>query len=167
MSKNKTNCHELIVMIGISFSGKSYYVDLNYLPEYQLISRQHIYKALMTSKIKDKNFIYACMDIIARSHMIKGLPIVVDESNLKIESLFLWKQIAREFDYSIKGIFIDTPIEVCIKRLKYALNGEKITEEMHKKLTIEYNHAEELRKILTMKHQSVVDQIDFITYDGG
>ena len=107
------------------------------------------------------------MDVIVRSHMIKGLPIVVDESNLTVESLFLWKSVTREFGYDIKGVFLDTPLDVCTARLKYLLKGEEITEEMHEKLSKEYEQVNELKEILKMKHQSVVDHVTFITYDGG
>lgn len=165
--ESKNNERELIVMIGMSFSGKTYHVDFNYLPKYQLISLKHLKQALKTTRISNEDFIYACMDLVARSYMIKELPIVVDESNLDIDSIFLWKKLTREFGYNLKGVFIDTPLDVCTARLKYALNGDKITEKMHEKLATEYDKVEELKQILKMKHQSVVDNVVFITYDGG
>lgn len=165
--KNEKSKRELIVMIGMTLSGKTYHVDLNYLPQYQLVSSKHIRRAVQTTKIQSPDFLYACMDVIVRAHMIKGLPIVVDESNLTIESLFMWKSVTREFGYDLKGVFIDTPLDVCTARLKYLLNGEKITEEMHEKLAKEFDQVNELKEILKMKHQSVVDHIVFVTYDGG
>jgi predicted kinase len=164
---NKSLSRELIVMIGMSFSGKSYYVDNNYLKTHQLISSKHIKQALKTTKMSNPDLVYVTMDLISRSHMIKGLPIIVDESNTTVESLFLWKTITREFGYSLKGVLIDTPLSVCVSRVKDVLNGEEISEEMHKKLVEEYEKVEELKSILKMKHQSVVDQVVFITYDGG
>jgi hypothetical protein len=37
---------EIIIMIGMSFSGKTYYVDMNLLPHYQLVSKVHVLKHL-------------------------------------------------------------------------------------------------------------------------
>ena len=166
-SKNKPLERELIVMIGMSLSGKTTYVDLNYLPNYQIVSATCIKEAIKTTRINTPDFIYAAMDVITRSHLIKGLPVVVDEKNLSVESLFLWKSIAREFDFYLKGIMMDTPLHICTARLKKILNGKMITEEQHKKLEKENDQIEELKQILKMKHNSIVDEIVFITYDGG
>ena len=165
--ENKKVEKDFIVMIVMSLSGKTYHVDLNYLPGYQLLSSKHYKQAFQTTKISDPNIIYAAMELTARSHMIKGLPIIVDESNLDVDSLFLWKSIAREFGYNIKGVLIDTPLDVCTARLKYLLKGEAISEEMHNKLTSEYEKVEELKILLKMKYQNILDNVSFINYDGG
>ena len=169
MSEDKNEMsRDLIVMIGMSLSGKTYHVDNNYLPGYQLVSFKHLNDALMASKMKSPDIIYATMEMAARSHMIKGLPVVIDESNITVESLFMWKAITREHGYNLKGIYLDTPLDVCTARLRYLLpKGEKITEAMHEKLGKEYEQTSEIKEILKMKHQSVVDDVIFITYDGG
>lgn len=167
MEENKKSERDLIVMIGMSLSGKTYHVDLNYLPEYQLISRNHYQQALATTKMTDPALIYVAMELAARAHMIKGLLIIVDEANLSIDSLYIWKAMTRELGYNFKGVFIDTPLDVCTARLKYLLKGEKITEEMHEKLSLEHEKVEELKTLLKMKHQKLVDNIVFVTYDGG
>ena len=165
--ENKKVEKDFIVMIGMSLSGKTYHVDFNYLPGYQLLSSNHYKQAFKTTKISNPNIVYAAMELTARSHMIKGLPIVVDESNLDVDSLFLWKSMAREFGYNIKGVLIDTPLDVCTARLKYFLKGEPISEEMHNKLTKEHEKIEELKTLLKMKHQNILDAVLFINYDGG
>ena len=111
---------DLIVMIGMTLSGKTYQVDLNYLPEHQLVSKFYVTQALRTTKLpQDPNIVPMTMELMARAHMAKGLPVVIDESNLEVDSLFLWKSITREFGYNIKGVFLDTPLDVCTARLKY------------------------------------------------
>ena len=157
---------DLIVMIGMSLSGKTYHVDNNY-QGYQLVSFKHYQAALQVSKLQNPEIIYPAMELAVRANMIKGLPIVIDENNSNIDSLFIWKSISREHGYNTRGVFIDTPLDVCVARLKYMLEGKKITEEMHEKLNNECEKIEELKQILKMKHQSVVDSVIFITYDGG
>jgi len=154
-------------MIGITLSGKTYHVDNNYLPDHQVVSLKHLQEALDMSKMVNPDIVYASMELIVRAHMIKGLPIVIDENNLNVDSLFLWKTVTREHNYNLKGVYVDTPLDVCTARLKYLLKGEEITEAMHEKLANEYEKISELKEILKMKHQSIVDKVVFITYDGG
>ena len=165
--ENKQVPRDLIVMIGMTLSGKTTHVDLNYLPGHQLVSLNHMKEALKYTKIANQDFVYAAMEIAVRALMVKGLPIVVDESNISIDSLFLWKTITREHGYNLKAVYMDTPLDVCTARLKYLLNGEKLTEQMHEKMSKEYEQVCELKEVLNLKHQSVVDEIVFITYDGG
>lgn len=158
---------ELIVMIGMTSSGKTYHVDKFYLKSHQIISSRHIKEAIKTTKLpNDQNLVYMTMEIITRSHMIKRLPIVIDENNLTIESLFFWKKICSEFDYILKGIILDTPLEICVKRLA-SLTEEELTEEIHEKLKKENERVEELKILLNMKHQKILDRTTYITYDGG
>jgi len=154
-------------MIGITLSGKTTHVDNNYLPGYQLVSLNHMKNAITFTKIQPVDVVYAAMEIIVRAHMIKGLPIVVDENNITVDSLFLWKTLTRDHGYNLKAVLMDTPLDVCTARVKYLLNGKKITEQMHEKLSKEHEQVNELKKILKMKHQSVVDEVTIITYDGG
>jgi len=166
--EEKKQERDLIVMIGMTLSGKTYQVDLNYLPEHQLVSKYYVTQALRTSKLpQDPNIVPMTMEMMVRAHMVRGLPIVVDESNLEVDSLFLWKSITREFGYNIKGIFLDTPLDVCTARLKYILKDQPITEDMHAKLSSEFEKVEELKTLLKMKHQKLLDKVTFINYDGG
>ena len=165
--EKQTPGRDLIVMIGMSLSGKTTHVDNNYLPNHQLISVHHMTEGIKLTKMQDPNFVYASIEIIARAHMMKGLPIIVDEKNLTVDSLFVWKTLSREHGYNLKAVYIDTPLDVCTARLKHFLKGGKITEQMHENLAKEHEQVNELKDILKMKHQSVVDEVVFITYDGG
>jgi predicted kinase len=165
--KNKENIRELIVMIGMTASGKTYHIDKFYLNSYQIISRNHIKEAIKTTKItsNQKQLVYLVMDIIARSHLIKGLPVVIDEQNLTVESIFFWKKLVEEFGYEIKGVVLDTPLEVCISRVKEMVNGD-LSEEAHETLKKEFEQVEELKILLGMKHQNILDRVTYITHGG-
>jgi predicted kinase len=165
--QNENIPRNLIVMIGMTAAGKTYHVDKFYLAGHQIVSSRHIREAIKTTKLPDDtNLIYMTMELIVRANMIKGLPIVVDENNLTIESLFFWKKLCSELNYILKGVVLDTPLEVCVKRFRGLLK-EPMTEEMHEKLKKEYEQVEELKVLLNMKHQQVLDRVSYITYDGG
>ncbi len=166
MAKGKMP-RDIIVMIGVDFSGKTQYVDSELINgPHQIISFDHIREAFKTTKMSNPDIVYASMDLIARSHMIKGIPIIIDEANLTIESLFLWKTIAREFNYTLKGIVMNTTLEDCKARLEKAADGA-ISDSILDKLNAEYKVFEELKIILKMKHQQILDKVTFVTYNGG
>ena len=91
---------ELIIMIGMTASGKSYYVNENYIRNHQIVSENHIVEAMKLENIELaedlKNMITA---VTTRALMIKGLPIVVDEPNLTLQSLFIWSKFAFHHNY--------------------------------------------------------------------
>jgi len=153
---------EIIVMIGMSFSGKSYYVDLHYLPHYQLVSKIHVLKNLKTDKEDPYHDLLDAMKLIVKSHMTKGLPIVIDQNNLTINTIFMWNCLANDFKYDIKAVLIDTPFSVCMDRIKYAFSGAPIPAKLVERMTIEKEKIEELKIILKMKHQSILKNIEYV-----
>jgi predicted kinase len=164
--KNKEDVRELIVMIGMTASGKTYHIDKFYIPSHQIVSKNHLIEAIKTTKLVYTNqLLFAMMDVMARSFMIKGLSVVVDEPNLTVESLFFWKKLADEFGYTIKGVFVDTPLDVCISRLKEMIK-DGLTEQMYEKLKRENEQIDELKILLSMKHQNILDRVTYITHGG-
>ena len=157
---------ELIVMIGMTCAGKTYHVDKFYLASHQIISSRHIKQALKNMGIANDELLYMNMDVVARANMLKGLPIIVDENNLTVESLFIWKKLCNEHKYQIKGVLIDTPLEVCVKRLSSLIEGE-LSEQDHQRLKEEYDQIEELKILLNMKYQNILGKVNTITYNGG
>jgi predicted kinase len=156
---------EIVIMIGMSFSGKSYHVDTNYLPYYQLVSKVHVLKHLKTLDEDPTEDLMDTMRIMVRSHMSKGLPVVVDQNNLSIKNIFTWDCLAREHKYYSKAVLIDTPFEVCMKRLDYACDG-KVSLKVKERMIVEKEKLEELKIILNMKHQSFLKDIEYIDYYG-
>ena len=156
----------LIIMIGGIASGKSYYANKFYVKTHQLISEQHLDASLSIendSSLAEKK--YAIFTIIARALMLRGLPIVIDERNLDIESIYIWKKLAITFDYSIKGVIFDTPKEICLRRIKEMINDE-IPERIYKTLNEEREKLDELLTILKMKHQKLLENFIIVPYGG-
>ena len=165
--ENVFMCRELIVMIGITASGKSFHINKSYIKDHQYISENHIIEGMRGENIPiDENIKNMIIAITARSHMIRGLPIVVDEPNLEIESLFIWRKLAVEHKYSIKGIIIDTPIEICADRLQSLLKTKSDEKTIYETLDLEDEKLQELKIILLMKHQNILDEVEIITHGG-
>jgi predicted kinase len=137
---------ELIVLIGITASGKSYYIDKFLIKDYQYVSDKYISFAIKKEDVlyteETKNMLMA---IYARAHMVRGLPIVVDEPNLELESLFIWKEISFKHNYKIKGIIIDTPIIVCIERWESILK-RKLNKIEKQQIELEDKKFQELKQ---------------------
>jgi len=108
---------------------------------------------------------YAIMAVMLRAHMIRGLPIVDDEANLTIESLLILKRFAVEYDYESKGVIIDTPIEVCVKRIEIMLDRE-LNEDSYKRIEEEHERFREIKQILETKDQNILDDVVIVSYGG-
>ena len=157
---------ELIVMIGIMASGKSFHINRCYIKNHQHVSEKHIIQGMIKEGIPfDEDTKNMIMAITVRSHMIRGLPIVIDEPNLDLESLFIWKKIAVEHKYYIKGVVVDTPVKVCIERLNSILKG-KVRKQLIDNINLENEKLQELKQVLSMKHQRILDKIVRIKYGG-
>jgi predicted kinase len=154
-------------MVGTVASGKTYFVnDAQYAQKYQIISEECVVTAMKQIGLDiNPETLYPIISVMAKSHMIRGLPVVVDEKNLTLESIYSWKQMAHSHGYKVKGIIMDTPKEECMKRLKELLSG-KVQEMMIEKLNTEREQVEEIIEISKMKHQNLFDQVIQVPYGG-
>jgi predicted kinase len=159
-------CRELIVMIGITASGKSFHINRCYIKNHQHVSEKYIIEGMRKEGISfDEDTKNMIMAITVRSHMIRGLPIVIDEPNLELESLFIWKKLAVEHNYNIKGVIVDTPIKICVERL-LSIWKDKLEKNWIENLKLENAKLKELKQVLSMKHQKILDKIVRVTYGG-
>ena len=166
--KNTENVDRtLILMVGTVASGKTYFVnDARYSEKYQIISEECVIVAMQQIGIEvTQDTLYPIISVMAKSHMIRGLSIVVDEKNLSLESIYSWKQMAHTHGYKVKGIIMDTPKEECMTRLKQLLSG-KVQEKMIEKLNIEREQLDEIIEISKMKHQNLFDKVIHVPYGG-
>jgi len=108
---------ELIIMIGLPGSGKSYFVDGIYSEAYQIICTDDIRKSLgFIFEIKMEPFVHCISETMVKAKMERGLRIVIDETNIGISHLIKWRRLAEEYGYETKAIIIDTPIDICKER---------------------------------------------------
>ncbi len=129
---------ELIIMIGLPGSGKSYHVNKFY-KKYQIVCQDDIRKALgVEFEIKIDPIVNSIAKIMGRAYMERGLSIVIDETNTRYESIKFWKDLAHEYSYTITYIFMNTKIETCIKRRKKSIEkfSDSYIRRMDKQLKI-------------------------------
>jgi predicted kinase len=145
-------------------SGKTHLTLHEYAKTHQVINLESIRDALKKELLPTTDeIVYGIVSTMTRSVMIMELPIVVDEKNLTAESLFIWKKLAVQYGYSIKGVVLDTNPVVCIKRneidKKYKCdNGPYYWEK---------EMLDEIKTVLSMKHQNILDSFEVLTNYGG
>ena len=153
---------ELIIMIGPSFSGKSFYVNQNFTNSHQIISHNNIKDAMsLEGSFINEETVCSFMAINAKAHMLRALPIVVDEQNLTIESLFIWKKICLQFGYSMKAIVMDTHFDECAKRFQ-SITLEGLQGKNYQAMIIQHEMLMEMKMVLELKHQKIVDSYEII-----
>lgn len=164
--ENVFMCQELVVMIGITASGKSFHINRHYIKNHQHVSEKYIMEGMRKEGVPfDEDTKNMIMAITVRSHMIRGLPIVIDEPNLELESLFIWKKLAVDHNYTIKGVIVDTPIKICVERL-ISIWKDKLGKNWLENVKLENAKFQELKQVLSMKHQKILDKIVQVTYGG-
>jgi predicted kinase len=154
---------ELLILVGLPFAGKS--THAKYLASrrpYQIIEGACIGKAMNTEgyEISNENMdpVYTVERIMFKAFAQRELPVIIDDRNLLIESIYLWKNLAFSVDYRVLVKIIDTPVDICIRRAKEAGKDERIIR--HIDLCSE--RLQELRTMFGFKHQNILDNFEVI-----
>ena len=138
-------------MIGVCCSGKTVFVKSNLLPSHQYISEKAMTKGMIKENLTSAEnlpILYACMAIATRALMIQELPVVIDDRNLSVESLVVWKKIAKEHGYEVIGILMDTPLEECRKRMAKFVDYPDATQELFN----QFEALEDMKPMLLSKY---------------
>lgn len=151
---------EIILTIGLPGSGKSTYVNNNFIEikaGYQILCLDDMRLAVGdVFNRKTENIIIAMHDIMARAFMERGLSIIVDSTNISRNVVECWCELADEYQYDMRGIFFDIPIEECMRR-KCGTN--KLTKEVYERM---YRQLEELKPIM----ENYFDSFGVIKFNG-
>lgn len=117
----------IVLMIGITGSGKSSYVD-KHLKSYQLICQDDIRETIGGEFIttwaffhsKDRYREISANDAVAKTScealMKRGRDIVIDDLNIDPEKIKEWLDLADKYKYSKYAIIFNTPLDECLKR---------------------------------------------------
>lgn len=134
---------EIILTIGLPGSGKSTYVNNNFIKirsGHQILCLDDIRLAMGDIfNRKTEDIIIAMHNIMARAFMERELNIVVDSTNISKNVVGYWRELADEYGYNMKGIFFDVPIEECMRR---KVGTNKLTVEVYERM---YRQLEELK----------------------
>lgn len=144
--------NSLILMVGVTGSGKTKYVEDNY-SDCQVITEKNLIKAIKKEGLpNDPKFLYSLMAVIARQHMISGFPIVVDANNIDLESIFIWKEYADMYNYKLKLI---------VMKPKFPNPELKATDND----LLEDCKFKELIQVFNLEHHKLYDNIIYVTED--
>ena len=117
----------LTLMIGISGSGKSTYVNDNF-PDHQLISSDDITEtiggefittwAFFNSKerYRDISVYDAVSKTICEANMKRGRAIVIDDLNIDKEKIKNWVDLADKYNYQKHAVLIHESLSTCMTR---------------------------------------------------
>lgn len=147
---------ELVLIMGLPWSGRYQYVIDN-LKEFQVITPYKIKEAVEKYTRFDNTgnaTVYAVIETITRSLMLMEKPIALISNSLMLETVFIMKKIAVDHDYKLKVVLLDKPIEECFDK------ADRKSKETLKQLGDLYKKLEQLRIVLGMKEQEILD--DFI-----
>jgi len=159
---------ELIIMVGLPGSGKSTFVDDYIIGKgfnegvygYHIISRDDIRLAFGSDfNHLVEPHIGAIARTMVRAHMIRGLNIVVDETNTNINTVKMWSSIAQEYGYKIRAMVMTTSLEEC-KRRRETSKGkfpEHVIDRMHEQLET---------LLVDTVFNEVFDKIEFFNAEG-
>ena len=107
----------LVVLVGVSGSGKSTFARTHFLPT-EVVSSDFC-RALVSDDENDLSVTDQAFDLvheIARKRLALGRLTVIDATNVRSEFRKLFVEIAREFDCPPAAIVFDLPENVCVER---------------------------------------------------
>jgi predicted kinase len=127
-------CPELVVLIGLPKSGKSTHVDQHF-QHYQLICPDDIRQGLgVRHDQRLEPFVWAVVEAQARAILRRRRSLVIDATNTTENARQKWINLAREYQYPLKMIWINTPIELCLERAEQDGFPRSVLRRMHEQL---------------------------------
>lgn len=159
---------ELIIMVGLPGSGKSTFVDDYIIGKgfeegvygYHIVSRDDIRLAFGSDFNRlVEPFIGAIAKTMVRAYMIRGLNIVVDETNTNIHTIKSWSDLAKEYGYKTRAMVMTTPVKICKERRE--TSEGKFPEEVIDRM------SEQLEALMVDEiFHDAMDRIEFFNSDG-
>jgi len=110
----------MVIMMGIPRSGKSTVVRdilLSNGPPYQVVCADDIRLSMGHQyDIRTEPLVRAVSETMVRAFMVRGLPVIIDSTNVKSSLLDSWTNMADEFGYAKYIKIVNTSEEECIRR---------------------------------------------------
>lgn len=147
---------ELVIVVGLPRSGTVTFSKKSF-PTHQIITKYGLREAISYVKVEQNtNALYLITEISVRASMIVGHPIVIVENSYSIETILIWKKIAIDHEYKVKVVVYNKPVEECF------FNQEKQEQGMLKHYLDLEKQFNQLKEILTMDHQKIVDEVEIV-----
>lgn len=106
----------LVIMQGLPGSGKSEIVKRLY-PADQIVCLDDVRRALgHVFDLGTETMVLAIAEAMARSHLIAGRDLVIDDTHTRMENAMRWCELARAYGYQIWLHRVVCPVEECVRR---------------------------------------------------
>lgn len=139
---NVNDNNEIIIMVGMPASGKSYVS--------KMLNKDHNYKIVNQDEL---NTIKKCQDAVIK-YIKQTKNIVIDATNGTVKTRKKWIELAKEYDYDVRIIHMMTSYELCKHNNEYRgfYNEKKkvpeIVYKIYKKNYEEPNENEGIKQIM-------------------
>lgn len=162
-----TDTQEILLLVGLPGSGKSFFANdlIDRKPEYKRINKDDIRYVLgafeWTTQIEE--IVIEEERSLGISWLNKGFSLVVDDTNFSPKHKEYWENVSKERGIVFREKFIDTPLEVCIKRdaIRIKPIGETIIRSLYdryiKGSDIKYDKRYILKQDTTLTPCCLVD----------
>jgi predicted kinase len=151
----------LFLTLGVAGAGKSTFVNAmleTHRKPLQLLCLDDIRLALGDIyNIRTEPVVRMITDIMGRTFMERGLPIIIDSTCTSKYIAEKWIELAKEYNYKVNAYYLDTPFEVCCERRLNTLTNKIDFEVLERQ-------REQLDELL--EDTSMFDYIHTIKYKG-
>lgn len=107
---------ELIIMVGLPYSGKSTYCDN--MEGWTVLCPDDFRLAIHGKEFlaSAEPFVWACVEASADALLRRGNKVLVDATNTNYKARQLWRKLARKHGIQLRAVVIQTSTRDCILR---------------------------------------------------
>lgn len=120
---------QLVVMVGLQGSGKSFYAKENY-KNYEILSSDTIREQILGDKEydpNDNNKVFDRLYTLMQSNLLTSRDVVIDATNITRKSRKNMFDRIKNIDCEVTAIVMATPVDICITRK--ATREKKVPQE--------------------------------------
>lgn len=157
---NSLNKPELILMVGLPASGKSFIS--NKIVEKSYLGAKHLNVIVSLDTIKSKPL----MLNIIKQNIAKSNTIIVDNTNLDIDTRKVLIDLVKNKNYFVRAVYVDTPYERCLHNnyYRYYLECSNFNKksEFIPKFIPEFVYKMMIKKFIMPTKKEGIDEINIV-----
>ena len=149
----------LYILVGPSYSGMAEFVEKILTPtteNLQIVEESVLSAAQSIENIpNDTNTLYRMIACVVRAHLIKGRNVVARCDNLSVETLVMWKKMAKEHGAQCVIILFRSDLEETMGRIGQFSTTEDRKQLLRHKVNLQFKQYNELDAILTNRLSTI------------
>ena len=109
---------KMVILRGLPGSGKSTLAKQYCTRGYKRFNKDDLRRMLDTGAFSEANewFVHQSMLALIEGALLKGYPVVVDNTHGKQKNVNELIELATDYSYEVEEVVLDTPVEKCIQR---------------------------------------------------